>query len=67
VYAVGISVRRRRVGGWTGRRIAFQDDRARELDLRRHGFTVHRFSEEQVNVEPAEVAADLRDALGLAS
>jgi very-short-patch-repair endonuclease len=35
--------------------------------LRRHGFAVHRFSEEQVNHEPAEVAADLRDALGLAS
>jgi hypothetical protein len=35
--------------------------------LRRHGLAVHRFSEEQVNDEPEEVAADLRDALGLAS
>lgn len=48
-------------------RVAFQDDRARELELRRAGFAVHRFSEEQVNERPAEVAADLRDALGLAS
>jgi hypothetical protein len=28
---------------------------------------LHRFSEEQVNDHPEEVAADLRDALGLAS
>jgi very-short-patch-repair endonuclease len=48
-------------------RIAFQDDRARDLDLRRHGFDVHRFSELQVNDRPAEVAADLRDALALSS
>jgi very-short-patch-repair endonuclease len=48
-------------------RVAFRDDRARELALRRAGFAVHRFSEEQVNDRPAEVAADLRDALGLAS
>ena len=48
-------------------RVAFRDDRARELGLRRHGLAVHRFSEEQVNDEPEEVAADLRDALGLAS
>lgn len=48
-------------------RVAFRDDRARELGLRRHGLAVHRFSEEQVNEQPAEVAADLRDALGRAS
>jgi very-short-patch-repair endonuclease len=48
-------------------RVAFQDDRARDLDLRRRGFKVHRFSERQVNDQPADVAADLRDALGLAS
>jgi hypothetical protein len=35
--------------------------------LRRHGFAVHRFSESQLNDCPAEVAADLRDALALAS
>jgi very-short-patch-repair endonuclease len=48
-------------------RVAFQDDRARELGLRRHGFAIHRFSEVQIDDEPAEVATDLRDALGLAS
>lgn len=48
-------------------RVAFQDDRARELELGRHGLSVHRFSEEQVNERTEEVAADLRDALGLAS
>lgn len=48
-------------------RIAFQDDRARELELRRQGFAIHRFSEVQINDEPGEVVADLRDALGLAS
>ncbi len=48
-------------------RIAFQDDHRRDLELRRLGFAVHRFSEEQVNDRPAEIAADLRDALALAS
>lgn len=48
-------------------RVAFQDDHARDLDLRRRGFDVHRFSEVQINDEPEAVAADLRDALGLAS
>jgi very-short-patch-repair endonuclease len=48
-------------------RIAFQDDRTRELELRQRGLAVRRFSEEQVNDHAAEVAADLRDALGLAS
>jgi very-short-patch-repair endonuclease len=48
-------------------RIAFQDDHERDLDLRRRGFEVRRFSESQVNDRPADVAADLRDALALAS
>lgn len=48
-------------------RVAFQDDRARDLDLRRHGFAVHRFSERQLNEQAELVAADLREALGLAS
>jgi very-short-patch-repair endonuclease len=47
--------------------IAFQDDRARDLDLRRRGFQVHRFTERQLNEEPAQVAMDLRDALTPAS
>ncbi len=48
-------------------RIAFQDDHARDLDLRRLGFAVHRFSEQQLNEQPAEVVTDLRDALALSS
>jgi very-short-patch-repair endonuclease len=48
-------------------RVAFQDDHERDLDLRRLGFDVRRFDEAQVNDRPAEIAADLRDALALAS
>ena len=48
-------------------RVAFRDDRARDLELRRHGYAVRRYSEELVNERAAEVVADLRDALGLAS
>jgi Transcriptional regulator, AbiEi antitoxin/Protein of unknown function (DUF559) len=44
--------------------VAFEDDRARDLDLRRRGFEVRRFSERQVRDEAANVAADLRAALG---
>jgi very-short-patch-repair endonuclease len=44
-------------------RIAFQDDKARDLDLRRLGFEVRHFSEQQVNDEAGEVAADLRRSL----
>ncbi len=53
--------------GYHRGRTAFRDDRARDLDLRRRGFAVRRYSEEQVNEDAAAVAADLRDALGLAS
>jgi very-short-patch-repair endonuclease len=44
-------------------RIAFQDDHARDLDLRRRGFDVRRFSELQLNEEPESVVDDLRLAL----
>jgi very-short-patch-repair endonuclease len=40
-------------------RIAFQDDHARELDLRRRGFEVRRFDERQIDDEPDRVVADL--------
>jgi very-short-patch-repair endonuclease len=43
--------------------IAFEDDRIRDLELRRAGFAVHRFSELQLEAEPAAVAADLAAAL----
>ena len=46
-------------------RTSFQDDRARDLELRRRGLDVHRYSELQVNESPVEVAADLREALGV--
>ena len=44
-------------------RIAFQDDHARDLGLRRRDFAVHRFSEQLINEQPAAVVADLRLAL----
>lgn len=44
-------------------REAFQDDRARDLDLRELGFQVIRLSEKQVNEEAPQVAAALRRAL----
>ncbi len=53
--------------GYHRGRTAFRDDRARDLELRRRGFAIHRFSEEQIDEQPETVAADLRDALGLAS
>jgi very-short-patch-repair endonuclease len=44
--------------------VAFEDDHARELDLRSGGFTVLRFSEGQLEDEPDRVAADAAAALG---
>ena len=51
---------------WTYHRgsVAFQDDHARELDLRAEGFTVLRFSEQQLEEEPGRVAADVTASLG---
>ncbi|HET7508646.1 MAG TPA: DUF559 domain-containing protein, partial [Solirubrobacterales bacterium] len=45
--------------------VTFQDDRARDLDLRQQGFTVLRFSERQLEREPARVATDVARALKL--
>jgi hypothetical protein len=44
--------------------IAFHDDHARDLDLRRLGLEVRRFDERQIDEEPDRVAADLIAALG---
>lgn len=44
-------------------RVAFQDDRGRDLDLRRLGFAVIRLSEKQVDEEPERVAEVLHAAL----
>lgn len=46
---------------------AFEDDRARDLDLRGLGYEVRHFTYRQVHDEPSRVATDLREALGLAS
>jgi very-short-patch-repair endonuclease len=43
--------------------VAFEDDHARDLDLRAAGYTVLRFSERQLEEEPGRVAADVRRAL----
>jgi very-short-patch-repair endonuclease len=44
-------------------RIAFEDDRARDLDLRARGFEVIRLAEKQVNEEPGLVAEVVGAAL----
>lgn len=49
--------------GYHSGRIAFQDDRARDLDLQSRGFKVIHLSEKQVNEEAPLVAASLRRAL----
>lgn len=46
-----------------GGSVAFEDDRARDLDLRLRGYSVHRFTERQILEQEAIVAADLAAAL----
>lgn len=46
-----------------GGTIAFEDDRERDMRLRRLGYSVHHFSERQLELEPAAVAADVAAAL----
>jgi len=43
--------------------IAYEDDHARELDLRQQGFTVLRFTDLQIENEPDRVVADVARAL----
>jgi very-short-patch-repair endonuclease len=52
---------------WTYHRgsVAFEDDHARDLDLRQQGFTVLRFTDKQLEDEPERIVDDLRRALGL--
>jgi very-short-patch-repair endonuclease len=52
---------------WTYHRgsVAFEDDHARDLDLRSAGFDVLRFTDRQLEGEPERVVADLRRELGL--
>jgi very-short-patch-repair endonuclease len=42
-----------------GGTVAFEDDRQRDLELRRRGYAVHRFSETQIEQEPKAVAEDV--------
>lgn len=44
--------------------VAYEDDHARDLELRRRGFAMRRFTGQQLDEEPKLVAADLREALG---
>ncbi len=43
--------------------VTFEDDHARDLDLRARGFVVHRFTGRQLRNEPERVVADVRAAL----
>jgi very-short-patch-repair endonuclease len=43
--------------------IAFEDDHARDLDLRRAGFAVLRYTGAQIRNQPSKVVTDLRAAL----
>jgi very-short-patch-repair endonuclease len=52
---------------WHRGSVAFEDDHARDLDLRRRGYAVLRYAERQIREDAVEVVDDLRDALGLAS
>jgi len=50
---------------WTYHRgsVAFEDDHARDLDLRAAGYTVLRYDDTQLETEPARVAEDVSRAL----
>jgi very-short-patch-repair endonuclease len=49
----------------TARDFAFEDDRARDVALVRAGWRVVRFTHAQIAFNAADVAAALRDLLGL--
>ena len=44
--------------------VAYEDDHARDLDLRAAGYTVLRFTDRQIEEEPTRIVADLARALG---
>jgi very-short-patch-repair endonuclease len=44
--------------------VAYEDDHQRELDLRRAGYTVRRYTGDQIRNHPAEVVGDLGEVLG---
>jgi very-short-patch-repair endonuclease len=43
--------------------IAFEDDHARDSDLRRQGYAVLRFTDKQLEAQPERIAADVRSEL----
>jgi very-short-patch-repair endonuclease len=43
--------------------ISFEDDHARDLDLRQRGYAIHRFTDRQLESEPDPIVADIRGAL----
>jgi Transcriptional regulator, AbiEi antitoxin/Protein of unknown function (DUF559) len=47
--------------------VAFEDDHARDLEMRGHGFTMRRYTGDQLEAASDAVAADLREALGVSS
>ncbi len=47
--------------------VAFEDDHQRDLELRRRGFAVRRYTGAQIRDDSAAVVADLREALGVAA
>jgi hypothetical protein len=47
--------------------VAFEDDHARDLEMRGHGFAMRRYTADQLEAASDAVAADLREALGLSS
>jgi hypothetical protein len=47
--------------------VAFEDDHARDLALRAHRIAIRRYTGDQLEAASDAVAADLREALGLAS
>lgn len=49
-----------------GGTIAFEDDHERDMRLRRLGYAVHRFTEQQLALKPEAVAEDVAAALGAA-
>jgi very-short-patch-repair endonuclease len=69
LYTADFLWARRRVvvetDGWRAHRgrLAFEEDHARDLELRLHGYEVLRFTYSQVVDEPARVAAALRARL----
>ncbi|HWC07650.1 MAG TPA: DUF559 domain-containing protein, partial [Solirubrobacterales bacterium] len=44
--------------------VAFEDDHQRELDLRRMGYVVRRYTGAQLDNYPAEIVAELGEVLG---